>query len=129
MRSQAAVTLTGLAIVAAGCGSATESQSLPTGTVRVTFLAYPGPMPANGKPPANPWPGKATFTGKGGQVVFVTVPDTGKFTVQLAVETHTGLFAPTGLEPMRMNVRVGAGQTLKITVLCSWDSGSCGSDG
>lgn len=86
-------------------------------------------MPANGKPPTDPRSGKATFTGENGQAVSVTVPETGKFAVQLAVGTYTGLLAPTGLDPMRMSVRVQAGQTLKITVLCSWDSGSCGLDG
>jgi hypothetical protein len=124
MRWQSGLILMGLAIAAAGCGSGTTSQ--PTGTVQGMFLDYPGPMPANGKPSTGLTSGKATFTDKSGHAVFVTVPDTGKFTVRLAAGTYAALFAPTDLEPVRVNVRVQAGQTLQITILCSWDSGSCG---
>jgi hypothetical protein len=126
MRRQGALIVAGLAIAAAGCGSATTSRSGPTGTVQGTFLDYPGPMPANGKPSTDPAAGKATFTDKSGRSVSVAVPATGKFSVRLAARTYTGLLAPADLDPVRTNVRVLAGQTLKITILCSWDPGSCG---
>ncbi len=129
MRRQGALILTGLAIVAAGCGTATTSGPGPAGTVQGMFLDYPGPMPANGEPSTNPTAGKATFTDESWHAVSVPVPATGKFTVRLAAGTYTGLLAPTDLDPVRMNVSVQAGQTLKITILCSWDSGSCGLDG
>lgn len=67
MRRQGALIVAGLAIAAAGCGSATTSRSGPTGTVQGTFLDYPGPMPANGKPSTDPAAGKATFTDKSGR--------------------------------------------------------------
>lgn len=126
MSRRGALILAGLAFVAAGCGSAASSQ--PTGTVQGKFLDYPGPMPANGKPLTNPVSGKATFTGKSGNPVSVTVPDTGRFTVRLAAGTYTALFVPADEDPLRTNVHVQAGQTLKITILCSWDAGSCGLD-
>jgi hypothetical protein len=86
-------------------------------------------MPANGKPPTDPRSGQATFTGTSGHAVAVTVPDSGKFTIQLAAGAYAGLLAPTDLSPVRIYIRVRPGQTLKITILCSWDSGTCGVDG
>jgi hypothetical protein len=83
-------------------------------------------MPVNGKPPANPMPGMAAFTDKNGHTVTVTVGASGRFTIHLAAGTYSALLAPVSLAPVRENVRVAANQTVTITILCSWDSGTCG---
>jgi len=54
----------GAALIAAGCSAGTAAA--PTGTVQGRLLAYPGPMPSNGKPPANPMAGTVAFTDKSG---------------------------------------------------------------
>ena len=114
----------GAALIAAGCSGGTAAA--PTGTVQGRLLAYPGPMPANGTPPASPVTGMAAFTDKSGHTVTVTVDASGRFTVHLAAGSYTALLAPTSLSPARENIRVQASKTLTITVLCSEDSGTCG---
>jgi hypothetical protein len=118
------VGVAGAALIAAGCSASTPAA--PTGTVQGRLLAYPGPMPANGKPPTSPMAGTAAFTDQSGHTVTVTVDASGKFTVRLAAGSYTALLAPTSLTPARENIRVQAGKTLTITDLCSEDSGTCG---
>jgi hypothetical protein len=122
-RAGAAVGMAGAALIVAGCSGGTPAA--PTGTVQGMLLAYPGPMPANGKPPANPMAGTAAFTDKSGHTVTVTVDASGRFTIHLAAGSYTALLAPTSLAPARENIRVQASKTLTITVLCSEDSGTC----
>ena len=119
-------TVLGVAAAALVVACSEGTPAAPTGTVQGRLLAYPGPMPANGKPPANPTAGMAAFTDKNGHTVTVTVGASGKFTVRLAAGTYSALLAPASLTPVREHVRVEANQTLTITILCSWDSGSCG---
>jgi hypothetical protein len=114
----------GAALIGAGCSGGTAAP--PTGTVQGRLLAYPGPMPANGKPPANPMAGMAAFTDKSGHTVTVTVGASGRFTIHLAAGSYSALLAPTSLTPVREDIRVQASKTLTITVLCSADSGTCG---
>jgi hypothetical protein len=114
----------GAALIAAGCSAGTPTA--PTGTVQGRLLAYPGPMPSNGKPPAEPMAGTVAFTDNSGRTVTVTVGASGRFTVQLAAGTYTALLAPGNLAPARENIRVQANKTLTINVLCSEDSGTCG---
>jgi hypothetical protein len=114
----------GAALIAAGCAGGTSAA--PTGTVQGRLLAYPGPMPANGKPPASPVAGTAAFTDKSGHTVTVAVDASGRFTIRLAAGSYTALLAPASLTPVRENIRVQAGKTLTIIVLCSEDSGACG---
>jgi hypothetical protein len=109
-----------MAIGVAACGGTVPG---PTGTVQGLFLKYAGPAPPTNSSPTS---GTATFTDSGGHVVQVTIGDSGKFTVQLAAGTYAAVLAPTALAPARENVSVQANQTLKITVLCTWDSGTCG---
>lgn len=118
------LSVAGVALIVAGCSGGTAAG--PTGTVQGRLLAYPGPMPSNGKPPANPVAGTVTFTDKSGHTVTVTVGASGRFTVRLAAGNYTALLAPTRLAPARENIRVQANRTLTINVLCSWDSGDCG---
>jgi hypothetical protein len=114
----------GVAIGVAACGGRVTE---PTGAVQGTFLAYAGPAPASGNPTnSSPTSGTATFTDSGGHVVKVTIGDSGKFTVQLAAGTYAAVLAPTDLTPARENVSVQANHALKITVLCTLDSGTCG---
>ena len=122
-RRLAVAAVLGIAAAVAGCSA---GAAVPTGTVRGTLQGYPGPMPVNGKPPADPMSGKVTFTDKNGHAVYVKVPDTGKFSVQLAAGMYTALLVPTDMVPVQENVRVQPGRTLTITIVCSWDSGSCG---
>jgi hypothetical protein len=126
MRTPAGAVLgvAGAALIAAGCSGGTVAA--PTGTVQGRLLAYPGPMPANGKPPANPMAGMAAFTDKSGHTVTVTVDASGRFIIHLAAGNYTALLAPTSLAPVRESIRVQANKTLTITVLCSEDSGTCG---
>jgi ABC-type molybdate transport system substrate-binding protein len=114
----------GVAIGVAACGGRVTG---PTGTVQGTFLEYAGPAPAIGNP-TNTFPtsGTATFTDSGGHAVQVTIGGSGKFTVQLAAGTYAAVLAPAALAPARENVSVQANQTLKITVLCTADAGTCG---
>jgi hypothetical protein len=114
----------GAALIAAGCSGGPAAAR--TGTVQGRLLAYPGPMPANGKPPANPMAGMAAFTDTSGHTVSVTVDPSGRFTIHLAAGSYTALLAPASLTPVRENIRVQASKTLTITVLCSEDSGTCG---
>ena len=112
------------ALIVVACSGGTPAA--PTGTFEGRLLAYPGPMPANGKPPANPMAGTAAFTDKNEHTVTVTVGASGRFTVHLAAGTYSALLAPGSLTPARENVRVAANQTVTITILCSEDSGTCG---
>ena len=114
----------GAALIAAGCSRGPAAA--PTGTVQVRLLAYAGPMPANGQPPANPMAGMAAFTDKSGHTVTVTVDASGRFTIHLAAGSYSALLATASLTPVRENIRVQANKTLTITVLCSADSGTCG---
>ena len=114
----------GAALIVAGCSGGIPAA--PTGTVQGRLLAYPGPVPSNGNPLADPMAGTVTFTDKSGHTVTVTVDASGKFTVRLAAGSYTALLAPTSLAPARENIRVQANKTLTITVLCSEDSGTCG---
>ena len=114
----------GAALIAAGCSAGTAAA--PTGTVQGRLLAYPGPMPANGKPPTVPVAGMVAFTDTSGHTVTVTVGASGRFTVHLAAGSYSALLAPASLSPVRENVHVQANRTLTINVLCSWDSGTCG---
>ena len=114
----------GAALIVAGCSGGTAAA--PTGTVQGRLLAYPGPMPVNGNPPANPVAGTAAFTDKSGHTVTVTIDASGRFIIHLAAGSYTALLAPTSQTPLRENIRVQANKTLTITVLCSADSGTCG---
>lgn len=129
MTSAGAIVITasaaiGVTIGVAACGARVIG---PAGTVQGTFLEYAGPAPAIGNPAdSSPTSGTATFTGSGGHVVQVTIGDSGKFTVQLAAGTYAAVLAPTDLTTVREDLSVRANQTLRITVLCTWDSGTCG---
>jgi hypothetical protein len=123
-RARTIVITAGAAIGLVACGGGVSG---PTGTVQGTFLGYPGPAPAKGNPTnSSPTSGTATFTDSGGHAVQVQVGDSGKFTVQLAAGTYAAVLAPTALSPARENVSVHANQTLRITVLCTLDAGTCG---
>ena len=126
MRTRAGTVLgvAAAALIMVACSGGTPAA--PTGTVQGRLLAYPGPMPVNGKPPANPVPGMAAFTDKDGHTVTVTVGASGRFTVHLAAGTYSALLAPVRLAPVKENVRVAANRTVTITILCSEDSGTCG---
>jgi hypothetical protein len=125
MRTLAGTVLgVGATLIATACSGGTAAAL--TGTVEGRLLAYPGPMPSNGKPPAHAMAGTVTFTDKSGHAISVTVGASGRFTVRLAAGSYTALLAPTSLAPTQEHIRVQASKTLTITVLCSEDSGTCG---
>lgn len=126
-RAKAAAGAAVASIMVAGAAACSSGPQPPTGMVQGTFKVYAGPASANGQPAADSIAvsGQATFTDASGQTVTVAVPGTGKFTVRLTAGTYTAVLAPANMKPVLETIHVHANQTVKISLDCSWDSGSC----
>ncbi len=141
------MTMAGMVVVVAGCGSTTvggtpvggaSSTSLGgkttpgTGTVLGTFQRAGGPALPNGGTLVVPLAGVISFQRAGGGTTSVTVGKTGKFSVLLPPGTYrvSGRSASiqqqnpdgsTSTPPcsMPLTARVRAGETERITVVCA----------
>jgi hypothetical protein len=120
----------GIELLMAGCASGSF------GTVAGTFAAEAGPISPSGQAAVGPWPvsGVIRFTDASGHTVDVTVGASGKFSARLApgiysvtgltsefggAEPHSGVSQPPCEMQNMASTRVRAGQTDRITLICS----------
>jgi hypothetical protein len=110
--------MAGTLLAAAGCSNV---GGQPTGTVTGTFVLVGGASAA----PEEPLPGTISFRQQAGTPITLTADRAGQFSGQLPVGTYvvsgTSMRMKNGKFtcPAEAPARVLAGQTAKVTVMCS----------